>query len=124
MTEVNVVHVFLSRGRFSSYDDIRDHVDEVWSENGDAEPSALMREVGIAELEPMGVEVVHARDDGHPAPVAPEVLLHGASYADQWLPQVESAEPADAAICVFAPNVVTDPRGTSLHYLGRFTYRA
>ena len=28
-----------------------------------------------------------------------------------------------AAICVFAPNVVANPHGTSLRYLGRFTYR-
>ncbi|MER7585524.1 hypothetical protein [Kitasatospora sp. NPDC097691] len=124
MTEASVVHIFLSRGRFSSFEDIRDYVDEGWSENGDAEPSVFMGEAGIAKLEPMCVEVIHAQDDGHRAPVVPEVLLREASYADQWLPQVKSTEPADAAICVFAPNVVTNPHGTSLHYLGRFTYRA
>ncbi|WP_282700544.1 hypothetical protein [Streptomyces sp. CC219B] len=124
MTEPCMVHAFLSHGRFSSYEDIRAHVDAGWSENGDAEPSVFMREAGIVELEPMCVEAVHAADDGHLAPVAPEVLLRGASYADQWLPQVESTEPADAAICVFAPHVVTNPHGTALHYLGRFTYRA
>ncbi|MEV7023304.1 hypothetical protein [Kitasatospora sp. NPDC093558] len=124
MTEASVVHVFLSRGRFSSFEDIRDYVDEGWSEDGDAEPSVFTLEAGIAELEPMCVEAIHAQDDGHLAPVAPEVLLREASYADQWLPQVESTELADAAICVFAPNVVTNPHGTSLHYLGRFTYRA
>ncbi|GAA1258655.1 hypothetical protein GCM10009665_56020 [Kitasatospora nipponensis] len=122
-TETGVVQVFLSRGRFSSVEDIRDHVDERWSQNGDAEPSVFMAEVGMAELEPMCVEAMHARDEGNLVPVAPRVLLRGASYADQWLPQVESTEPADAAICVFAPNVVTDPHGSSLHYLGRFTYR-
>ncbi|MEU1182501.1 hypothetical protein ABZ464_33640 [Streptomyces sp. NPDC005820] len=124
MTEASVVHVFLSRGRFSSSEDIRDHVDEMWSENGDAEPSVFMGEAGIAEFEPMCVEAIHAQDSGHLVPVVPEVLLRGASYADQWLPQVESIEPADAALCVFAPNVVANPHGTSLHYLGRFTYRA
>ncbi|WP_395298387.1 hypothetical protein ACF9IK_36705 [Kitasatospora hibisci] len=123
MSEANVVHVFLSRGRFSSFEDIRDYVDQRWSGDGDAEPSVLMGEAGIAELEPTCVEAVHAQDGGHLAPVAPEVLLREVSYADQWLPHVESAEPADAAICVFAPNVVTNPHGTSLHYLGRFTYR-
>lgn len=124
VTDASVVHVFLSRGRFSSSEDIRDYVDEVWSENGGAEPSVFMGEAGIAELDPMCVEAIHAQDDGHLVPVVPEVLLRGASYADQWLPQVESIELADAAICVFAPNVVANPHGTSLHYLGRFTYRA
>ncbi|PZT73815.1 MULTISPECIES: hypothetical protein [unclassified Streptomyces] len=124
MTEASVVHVFLSRGRFASFVDIRDYVDAGWSENGDTEPSVFMGEAGIIELEPMCIEAIHARDDGHLAPVVPEVLLRGASYADQWLSQVESTEPADAAICVFAPNVVTTPHGTALHYLGRFTYRA
>ncbi|MFI6984272.1 hypothetical protein ACIBSV_37570 [Embleya sp. NPDC050154] len=124
MTEAGVVHVFVSRGRFSSFEDIRDYVDAGRSEDGDAEPSVFMGEAGIAELEPMCVEAVHARDDGHLGLVVPEVLLRGASYADQWLPQVESTEPADAAICVFAPNMVTNPHGTALHYLGRFTYRA
>ncbi|MFD8781650.1 hypothetical protein [Kitasatospora sp. NPDC059599] len=124
MAETGVVHVFLSRGRFSSFEDLRDHVDETWTETGGAVPSALMTETGIAELEPLCVEAVHARDDGHLAPVPPGILLRDTSYADQWLPRVESTEPADAAICVFTPNVVTDPHGTSLHYLGRFTYRA
>ncbi|MEU1519170.1 immunity 22 family protein [Streptomyces sp. NPDC005811] len=118
-----MVHVFLSRGRFSSCEDIRDYVDEMWSEDGDAESSVFMREAGIAELEPMCVEAIHAQDDGHLVPVVPEVLLRGASYADQWLPQVESTELADAAICVFAPHAVANPHGTSLHYLGRFAYR-
>ena len=123
MTEANVVHVFLSHGRFSSSEDIHDDVDETWSENGDAKPSAFMAEAGIAELEPACVEAIHAQDDGHLVPVVAEVLLRGASFADQWLPYVESNELADAAICVFAPNVVANPHGTSLHYLGRFTYR-
>lgn len=83
-----------------------------------------MREAGIAELVPMCVEAVHAQDAGHLAPVAPDVLLRGASYADRWRPQVMSTEPADAAICVFAPHVVAHPRGTTLHCLGRFTHRA
>ncbi len=52
------------------------------------------------------VEALHAHDDGHLAPVVPDVLLRGASYADQWLPQVESTEPADAAICVGAVRLV------------------
>ncbi|MEU5437297.1 immunity 22 family protein [Streptomyces sp. NPDC020719] len=124
MIEASVVHVFLSRGRFSSNEYLRDYVDERWSENGDAEPSAFMGAAGMAELEPMCIEAIHAHDAGHLAPVVPEVLLRDASYADQWLPHVESTELADAAICVFAPNVVTNPHGTSLHYLGQFTYRA
>ncbi|MFB7668526.1 immunity 22 family protein [Kitasatospora sp. NPDC056138] len=123
MTEVGVVHVFLSRGRFSSEEAVRDYIDQRWSENGDAEPSAFMGEAGIAEFNPMCVEVIHAQDIGHLAPVPPAVLLREASYADQWLPQVESAEPADAAICVFAPNIVTNPYGTSLRYLGQFAIR-
>lgn len=43
---------------------------------------------------------------------------------EEALPPVESAERADAAICVFAPDAVADPYGTSLHHLGRFTCRA
>ncbi|KJK55343.1 hypothetical protein UK12_29320 [Saccharothrix sp. ST-888] len=118
-----MVHVFLSRGRFSLQEDIRDYIDQRWSENGDAEPSAFMGEAGITEFSPMCIEVIRAQDMGHPAPVPPAVLLREASYADQWLSQVESAELADAAICVFAPNIVTNPHGTSLRYLGQFAIR-
>lgn len=120
VSETSAVHVFLSCGRFSSDDDIRDYVDPTWSEDGDEEPSAFVTEAGITDFTPMCVEVVHARDMGHPGPTAPAELLRDASYADQWLPQVSSTEPADAAICVFSPNDVTTPHGTSLHYLGRF----
>jgi hypothetical protein len=69
------------------------------------------------------IPTLHAQDIGHLAPIPPAVLLREASYADQWLSQVESAEPADAAICVFAPNAVTTPHGTSLRYLGQFAVR-
>jgi hypothetical protein len=67
-----------------------------------------MKEAGIAELEPA-------------------VLLREASYANQWLTQVESVPVelthiTDSAICVFAPNVVTTPHDTSLRYLGPFSY--
>lgn len=124
VTEASVVHVFLSRGRFSSEEDIRDYIDQRWSESGDAEPSVFMGEAEIAEFTPMCVEAIHAQDVGHLAPVPPPVLLREASYADQWLSQVESAELADAAICVFAPNLVTNPHGTSLRYLGQFAVRA
>ncbi|MBV6702110.1 immunity 22 family protein [Kitasatospora aureofaciens] len=120
MTETGVVHVFLSRGRFSSQEDLRDYIDQRWSDDGQAVPSAFMGEAGITGFTPMCVEAVHARDLGHLAPVPPAVLLREASYADRWLPNLESTEPADAAICVFAPNVVTSPHGTSLRYLGRF----
>ncbi len=123
VTEANVMHVFLSCGRFSSEEDIRDYIDQRWPESGDAEPSVFMGEAGITEFTPMCVEVIHAQDIGYLAPVPPAVLLREASYADQWLSQVESAEPADAAICVFAPNIVTNPHGTSLRYLGQFAIR-
>jgi hypothetical protein len=43
-------------------------------------------------------------------------------YADQWLPRVQSERTADAAICVFDPNEVLQPRRSSLEYLGEFDY--
>lgn len=50
-------------------------------------------------------------------------LLARASYCDQWLPKVDGSRRADAAICVFSPNVVGNPEGCSLEYVGSFEYR-
>ena len=45
-------------------------------------------------------------------------LLKGASYAEQWLPQLDGSRTADSAICVFPPNRMRHPHRSSLEYLG------
>ncbi|MEV6522913.1 immunity 22 family protein [Longispora sp. NPDC051575] len=118
-----VVHVFLALGQFPSEAELRAYLDERWSPDGDAEPSTFMAQAGIVELTPECVEAVHIDDLGHPGPVAPAELLREASYADQWLADLDTAELADAAICVYPPNVVTNPGGTPLRYVGAFPVR-
>jgi hypothetical protein len=65
----------------------------------------------------MCIEMYHSD-----AQVPVRELLNGTSYGDQWLEQLDPDRRADAAICVFSPNLVHDPRGSSLEYCGAFAY--
>ena len=119
------VHVFVSTGRFRSFDDMRAYIDPVYDEDdededGDLIPSPFMTEVGLTRYEPMCIEAVPSKS-GHPVPLA--ALLAEASYSDQWLHRLDVGRLADAAICVFAPNEVTRPEGGTLEHLGAFEYR-
>jgi hypothetical protein len=115
---VDTVHVFISTGRFRSFAEMRAFVEETYTEDGDGVPSAFMREVGLSGYEPGCIECVH-----RPAPVPLAELLAGASYSDQWLPQIPGGWLADAAICVFAPNHMSQPADSSLEHVGAFGYR-
>ncbi|HET7231760.1 MAG TPA: immunity 22 family protein [Longimicrobium sp.] len=117
---VDSVHVFISTGRFRSFGELRAYVDETYNEDGDGVPSAFMREAGLSEYEPGCIEAIPS-ECGSPVPLSR--LLAGASYSGQWLPRLDGARRADAAICVFAPNRVEHPGRCSLEYLGAFEYR-
>jgi hypothetical protein len=114
---VDTVHVFLSTARFGSFDELREFVDESYTEDGDGVPSRFMHELGLSHYEPCCVEVMH---EERPTTVAE--LLAAASYADQWLPRVDGTRMADSAICVCAPNRLSHPQRSSLDYVGAFRY--
>lgn len=112
------LHLFVSTGRFSSFQEMRRFIDQTYDEDGDGIPSPFMREVGLSQYEPMCIEAIHS---DRPVPL-PE-LLADASWSDQWLPQLSESGAADAAICVFEPNLVEHPQASSLRYCGALTYR-
>jgi Immunity protein 22 len=45
------VYVFLSTGRFRSLKEMRQFIDQTYTEDGDGIPSSFMREVGLSEYE-------------------------------------------------------------------------
>ena len=112
------VYVFISAGRFRSFEEMRAYIDETYAQDGDGIASAFMREVDLSDYEPGCIEAVCSE-----RVISVAELLKGASYSDQWLDQLNSLRQADAAICVFAPNVVRDPKSCSLEYCGEFKYR-
>jgi len=109
------VRVFISTGRFRSVVEMREYVDQTYTEDGDAIPSTFMREVELHDYEPMAIEAI-ASDSERPVPVA--ALLAHCSWAQRWLPALDGARTADAAICVFSPNLVPYPERCSLQHLG------
>lgn len=113
----DLVHVFISTGRFRSFEEMRTFIDETYTEDGDGVPSAFMSEVGLSGYEPGCIEAIH---HGRPAKLA--VLLKDASYADRWLPRLGNERTADAAICVFPSNRVRHPRRSSLEYAGAYGF--
>ena len=114
---MDTVHVFVSIGRFRSFDEMRTFVEQTYTEEGDGIPSPFAVEVVQLWYEPGCIECLH-----RPTPIPVLVLFAEASYSDQWLPTLASSEIADAAICVFTPNVIEQPAGTSLKYMGTFKY--
>src|SRR5262245_9384627 len=116
-SRMETVHVFVSTGRFRSFTEMRAFVEQTYTEDGEGVPSAFMREVGLSGYEPGCIECVH-----RPTPVPLPELLAGASYSDQWLHHLPANEVGEA-ICVFAPNQVARPEGSSLRYAGSFGYR-
>jgi hypothetical protein len=115
---MDTVHVFISTGRSRSFDAMREFVEETYDDDGDAIPSVFGREVAQSYYEPGCIECNHRA-----APIAVKKLLAGASYSDQWLSKLRTSEVADAAICVFTPNVIKHPERSSLKYLGAFRYK-
>jgi Immunity protein 22 len=113
----DMVHIFVSTGRFRSFEEMRTYIDKTYTEDGDGIPSEFMREVGLSQYEPGCIEAILS-ESGTPVPLAE--LLAGASYSEQWLPHLDGTRRADAAICVLAPNRIEHPAGGSLEYLGAF----
>jgi hypothetical protein len=117
---METVHVFISTGRFRSFEDMRAFIDQTYTEDGDGIPSAFMREVGLSGYEPACIEAIFS-ESGQAVPQSE--LLPGASYSEQWLSSLDKTRVADAVICVFAPNQVARPQNSSLEYVGAFGYR-
>jgi hypothetical protein len=115
------MYVFASKGLFASFAEIRTFVDPTYTDDGDGMPAAFIREIDLHDYEPDCIEVMHSKS-GQSVPLRD--LLADASYSDQWLGLLDDSRLADAAICVFAPNQVLNPRGSSLEYLGCFDYAA
>lgn len=113
------VQVFVCSGRFKSVPEMRGFIDETYTEDGDGLPSAFILEVELDDYEPNCIEAIPSAT-GEPLPLSE--LLAGASYADQWVPLLDGGRLADAAICVYPPNVVVNPSGSSLEYLGAFPF--
>ena len=115
VTGRQTVHVFISIGRFGSFEEMREYVDQTYTEDGEAIPSAFMREVELHDYEPMAIEAVPS-DSGRPVTVA--ALLAHCAWAGRWLPALDGARTADAALCVFSPNLVPYPERCALEHLG------
>ncbi|MDR7275153.1 immunity 22 family protein [Catenuloplanes atrovinosus] len=112
-----VVHVFVATGRFASEEELWAFVEPAYTTDGDAVSSPFMREIALDGYEPAAIEAVHA------ASVVPvRHLLREASWAEQWVADLDPALRADAAICVFPPNLIAAPHESSLEYCGALTY--
>jgi hypothetical protein len=114
---VESVHVFSSVGRFASEGDLRQFVDMTYTADGGPVSSPFVREIHLRSYEPMCIECFHSD-----AEVPIRDLLTPASYGDQWLEHLRPDRQADTGICVFSPNLVRNPRGSSLEYCGAFVY--
>ncbi|MDB0520963.1 immunity 22 family protein [Ralstonia solanacearum] len=114
---MSTVHLFISRSRFDSFAEIREFIEEKYTEDGDALPSVFMEEAGLRGYEPAFIEAAYSREA---LPISQ--LLEKMSYATAWLDAVPVGLAADSAICVFSPNVFATPERSSLEYVGAFEY--
>jgi Immunity protein 22 len=74
---MGAVHVFVSTGRFRSFEEMRAFIDETYTGDGDSVASEFMKEVGLTNYEPGCIEAIHSKS-GTALPVA--LLLAGASW--------------------------------------------
>ena len=116
---MDVIHVFISTGRFRSFEEMREFINETYTEDGEGIPSDFMNEVGMSAYEPGCIEAIPSPTVN---PVALSLLLARASYSEQWLHKLDINRSADAAICVFSPNEIEHPEDCSLEHIGRFEY--
>lgn len=92
-------------------------VEPSYDDDGELVPSQFMLEADCEVYEPACMESVTSETS-----VLLSQMLKGASYDDQWLLHVDGAAQADAALCVFAPNVLRRPQRCSLTFHGAFKY--
>lgn len=118
---LEAVHVFISIGRFHSDEELKAFLDPTYDQDGNMTASVCMREVELSNYEPACIESMRSE-----RPVALKELLPGFSYIDKWLQQVleQLDDPpfVDAVVCVFSPNRLGNPQGSSLNYLGIFEF--
>ena len=114
---MGVLHLFVCSGRFNSFEEMRSFIDPTYTEDGDMMPSEFMKEVKLEEFEPTCIEAFW-----EPQPRPLSELLHKSSCAEQWLSQVDPSLSDSQAICVFEPNQLREPTGTSLRYCGSYRY--
>jgi hypothetical protein len=120
MDDLLTVHVFVSTGRFPSFEQLSAYIDATYTEDGEGTPSAFMEEVDLHDYQPGCIEAITS-ESGRPVPVAE--LVAEASWSERWLPAIDGARTADAVIAVFSPNVVAHPERCSLEYLGMAHFR-
>jgi hypothetical protein len=109
------VHVFVSSGRFATLDDIRRFIEPTYTD-GECIESLFNEEVGLEDYTPVCFEsVIQAEPMG-----LAELLL--VSYSEQWMHLLDPTVRACEAICVYTPNRVTRPQGSSMLYCGAFPY--
>ncbi|WP_139806349.1 hypothetical protein [Deinococcus hopiensis] len=109
------VYLFVSAGRFSSWEDVSACLHVRYDEDGDRIPSPFM-------LENFGPMCIEARYGVTPLPGLE--ILQGFSWFAQWRSLVEYQGQLDAAICVFPPNTLFTPGNTRLTYLGCLEFEA
>ena len=49
---MSIVHLFVSTGRFSSFEALREYIDPTYTDDGDLIPSSFIEEVELDDYEP------------------------------------------------------------------------
>ena len=111
------VHVFASRGRFSSERELGEFIDATYTEDGDRIDSLFIKEVGLSSYEPACIEATFSTQEREL-----HKLLEGSSYSELWLDTVPNTDVYNSVISVFEPNELETPQDTSLTYVGCFEY--
>lgn len=112
------VLVFAATRPFESDEAIHRYVHPSYTEDGDEVSSEFMRGVQLEQYEPSCIEIVSSTH-----PISLPSLLQNASYADQWIDYLPGLVTASQAVCLFSPNRVKQPTGSSLSFCGAFPYR-
>lgn len=111
------LHLFISKGRFNSEEELDQYIQPGYTEDGDKKHSPFMKEVGLSSFEPGCIEATFESEEYEIIK-----LLEGSSYEEQWLNNVPENIQANVAVTVYEPNLLSSPGSCSLEYLGSYNY--
>lgn len=111
------LHIYISSDKFRTEDELNSYLIPSYTEDGDLINSPFMKEVKLENYEPMCVEVVFEKAN---RPV--KHLLEGISYYEQWVKDISDNFEGNVVVCIYEPNLLANPMGSILNYLGEYSY--
>ena len=113
-----IVHIFIADKFALSEEEVSKYINASYTEDGDQVDSHFMSNTGLTHYEPCCIEL---QINSVSIPLSD--LLAESSYADQWISKLPHNKHCRTAVCVYEPNIITNPLKSKLDYVGCYNYK-